>query len=239
LKHHPQDKTPTSTKHLVEPLGDEDIADELHREDREESAKIQRKSRRQAKKALKLMDDEEAEKRKEKEMTDIKRRIDAIGTPVGYESWLKKEEAEEANNSKKKKRNKGHQDKKGTTNQTKSKHSSKRGNRSSNEANRKKKAKLQQEGSKKKPPTGISIAKVSTKGRPPICRYCGGKMNKPGELHMIRTSVSRANSSWKESAHFHFKCCRRVMTKEEEAQLLAIMHASDEATQEDMDKIVC
>ena len=240
LKHHPQDETPTSTKYLVEPLGDEDMADELHRDDREESAKLQRKSRRLVKKSLKLrIDDEEAEKRKEEQMNDINRQIDEIGTPVGYdETWLEKEEAEEANNSKKK-RKKAPKKKTTTTNQTKRKQSSKRGNKSSDEANQKKKAKLQHEGNKSKPPMGISIARVSTNGgRPPKCRYCHGIMDKPGELHMIRTSVSRANRSWKESAHFHFKCCTKVMTEEEKAQLLAIMRASDETKQNDIDNIV-
>ena len=157
---------------------------------------------------------------------------------VTNETWLEKEEAEEANNSKKK-RKKAPKKKTTTTNQTKRKQSSKRGNKSSDEANQKKKAKLQHEGNKSKPPMGISIARVSTNGgRPPKCRYCHGIMDKPGELHMIRTSVSRANRSWKESAHFHFKCCTKVMTEEEKAQLLAIMRASDETKQNDIDNIV-
>ena len=99
----------------------------------------------------------------------------------------------------------------------------KRGSDSTPKTNRK--------SAKKRYRMGISITKVEGRGKQPRCAYCL-KLMERGLWHAVKRSKSTdVEKNWDAIQHYHF-CCLNHFSPEEQEQLLAIVDASDEVSEQ-------
>ena len=71
---------------------------------------------------------------------------------------------------------------------------------------------------------GISVKKVSSRGKQPNCQYCHQDIAR-GEWHTVNICEKPSNSGnniWKHQIHYHLYCFHSL-TRKEQQQLLAVV----------------